>query len=158
VGAGLLGLFLIGLGIGHLIGAGGGSGSPSAAAPQQSTQPSTAPTTQPTATPAQNATPAAGTGNARFQRTTASIPSKCTTSQGCPVQITLKNSGERGSGTVTLTLTDGTNAIATFNGPIPTTDAGQTVTVTGYANGDGLPAYLRSGGTVYVSTIDIKNG
>src|SRR5439155_23549155 len=136
----------------------GGSGSPSAAAPQQSTQPSTAPTTQATATPAPTPTANAGTGNAKFQRTTATIPSKCTTSQGCPVQITLKNNGERGNGTVTLTLTDGTNPIATFSGPIPTTDAGQTATVTGYANGDGLPSYLRSGGTVYISTIDIKNG
>jgi hypothetical protein len=156
VAAGLLGLFLIGIGIGHVI-AGGGSASPSAAAPPQTSPPPVAPpTSRATATPAPTPTP--DTGNAKFQKLTASIPGRCTTAQGCPVQITLKNNGDRGSGTVTLTLTDGTNPVATFTGPIPATDAGQTVTVNGFATGDQLAAYLRSNGIVYISTVDVKNG
>jgi hypothetical protein len=164
--AALLGLFLIGFGIGHLLGVGSGSGSPSAAAPEQSARPTapgtTAPTTAPTATPAATPTPGQGiTGNAKFQRVSSSIPGKCTTSQGCPVQVTLKNNGGQGSGSVTVTLSDaasGGNSVATFTGPIPATDAGSTVQVTGYANGDQLPAYLRSGGIVYITGVDIQNG
>ena len=30
--------------------------------------------------------------------------------------------------------------------------------VTGFANGDQLPAYLRSGGTVYINSVDVKSG
>ena len=98
-------------------------------------------------------------GNAKFQKVSSSIPAKCTTSQGCPIQVTLKNAGDRGSGTVTVTLTDdGGAAVGTFTGPIPVTDAGGTVQVTGFANGDQLPAYLRSGGIVHITTVDVKNG
>ncbi len=158
--AGLLGLFLIGFGIGHLLGV-GGSGSPSAA-PQQNEQPTAASSTQPSATPRTSPTPADGgiTGNARFQRVSGpSIPGKCTVAQGCPVQLTLKNNGDRGSGTVTVTLNDGNDSmIATFSGPIPTTDAGATVQVSGFATGDQLGDYLRKGGTVYIKSTDIRNG
>jgi hypothetical protein len=76
------------------------------------------------------------------------------------VTVTLKNNGQRGGGTVTVTLTDaegGGNTIATFTGPIPTTDAGGTVQVSGWANGDQLPNYLKGGGIVYLTTVDIKN-
>jgi len=168
--AALLGLFLIGLGIGHLLGVMNGSGTPSAAAPPATTRPSGpptaapshAPTTAPTATPVP--TPTTGTvitGNAKFQRVNTSIPGRCTTSQGCPIQVTLKNNGGQGSGSVTVTLSDaasGGNTLATFTGPIPVTDAGATVQVTGFAQGDQLPAYLRSGGTVYITGTDIQNG
>lgn len=164
--AGLLGLFLVGFGIGHLLGVGGGPSSPSAAAPPPTTAPSTAPSTQPTGTNPPTSQPSAMpttgttiTGNAKFVRTGASIPGKCTVSQGCPIQVALKNNGEAGSGAVTVTLTDdGGNSIATANIPIPSTDAGQTATVNGFATGDGLGDYLRKGGIVHITGIDIQNG
>lgn len=73
----------------------------------------------------------------------------------------MKNNGDRGSGSVTVTLSDAPqngNALATFTGPIPVTDAGGTAQVSGFANGDQLPSYLRSGGTVYITSVDIKSG
>ena len=109
--AGLVGLFLVGLGIGKVV---GGSGSPAGpadtvssqrSAPEGTAQP---PTTQPTAPPAATVTPNQGTGTATFQRVSGpGIPhGQCSTKLGCPIQVTLKNSGERGGGTFSLTLTD----------------------------------------------------
>jgi hypothetical protein len=163
--AGLVGLFLVGLGIGKVV---GGSGSPAGPADTVSSQRSAPvatappPTTQPTAPPSATATPNQGTGTAIFQRVSGpSIPNgQCSTKLGCPIQVTLKNGGGRGGGTFSLTLTDqagGGNTIATFSAPIPTTDAGGTVAVTGYATGDKLPDYLKSGGTVYITNVTIKN-
>ena len=51
----------------------------------------------------------------------------------------------------------GGNTVATFSTQIPTTDAGATVDVTVYATGDKLPDYLKSGGTVYITNVTIKN-
>jgi zinc-ribbon domain len=161
LGAGLLGLLLIGFTIGQIITR--GSGSPSAgtnpprtqaAAPPPTSQPTAAPTAVPTPTAAQ------GTGNARFQKVSSDIPgSRCSTTQGCPITVTLKNNGDTGSGTVTVTLTDDAgNPVATFTGPIPSTDGGATVQVSGFATGDRLPTYLKSGGIVHITTIDVKNG
>jgi zinc-ribbon domain len=162
VAAGLLALFLVGFGIGHVLGVGSGSQAPSGAAPQRTAEPSAAATTAPTATAAPTPTSGQGiVGNAKFARVSSTIPGRCTAAQGCPIQVTLKNNGERGSGSVTVTLSDaasGGNTLGTFTGPIPVTDAGATVQVTGFANGDQLPAYLRSGGTVYITSVDIRNG
>ncbi|HSR22422.1 MAG TPA: hypothetical protein VLW53_02645, partial [Candidatus Eisenbacteria bacterium] len=160
--AGLLGLFLIGFAVGHILGVGSSPPGPSAPAPGQTTQATGGPTTAPSRTPGPSSTPDQGiVGNARFVRVSSSIPGRCTTSQGCPVQVTVKNNGERGSGSVTVTLSDAAqngNTVATFTGPIPVTDAGATAQVTGFANGDQLPSYLRSGGTVYITSVDIKSG
>jgi hypothetical protein len=160
--AGLVGLFLVGLGIGKVV---GGSGSPAGPADTVSSQRSAPvatsppPTTQPTAPPSATATPNQGTGTATFQKVSAQIPSGCTTRQGCPIQVTLKNNGGRGGGTVGVTLVDDSGKdIATFSGPIPVTDPGATATVTGYANGDNLPAYLRAGGLVHITTVNVTNG
>jgi hypothetical protein len=160
--AGLVGLFLVGLGIGKVV---GGSGSPAGPADTVSSQRSAPvatappPTTQPTAPPAATATPNQGTGTGSFQKVSAQIPSGCTTKQGCPIQVVLKNAGGRGGGTVGVTLVDDSGKdIATFSGPIPVTDPGATVTVTGYANGDNLPAYLRAGGLVHITTVSVTNG
>jgi hypothetical protein len=161
----LLGLFLVGFGIGHLLGVGSSPSSPAATA-QRPGAPTVAPTTQPTSTPLSTpsaaATPTAGqgiTGNAKFQKTGASIPGTCSTAQGCPIQVSAKNTGDSGSGSVSVTLSDGGgNQIATFTGPVPVTDAGATVTVNGYATGDGLGAYLRSGGTVYITNVTFTGG
>jgi zinc-ribbon domain len=162
----LLGLFLIAFAAGQCLG-GRNSASPSAATtPRQIAQPTTAPSTQPTtaptATPAPTATAPAGqgiTGTAKFARVTSSIPSRCSTSQGCPVEVVLKNNGGSGSGTVTVTLTDdGGNPIATFTGPVPVTDAGGTATVDGFATGDQLGNYLKGGGIVHITTVDVKSG
>jgi zinc-ribbon domain len=166
IGAALLGLFLVSFAIGQFIAnrGTGNASSPSAVAsqPPATTQPTTAPTTAPTTTTRPTPTPEqAIVGNAKFQRVSASIPGRCTTSQGCPIQVTLKNNGEQGSGSVTVTLTDaqgGGNTVGTFTGAIPVTDAGGTVQVSGFANGDQLPAYLRGGGTVYITSVDIRNG
>jgi hypothetical protein len=157
--AALLGLFLVGFGIGQVF----LGSSPSQVStvtqptPRQATQ-APAPTATPGApTPTLAPTPLVG-GTANFLKVGATIPAGCTTRQGCPVAVTLRNTGGQGGGTVTVTLTDEAhNPIATFTGPIPVTEAGQTVQVTGYATGDQLGAYLRSGGTVYVSTIDVQN-
>jgi hypothetical protein len=163
----LLGLFLIGFGIGHLLGV-GSSGNPQAATSGQghqatnapTTQPSSTPVSTPTATPAPTASAGQGiTGTAKFQRVSSSIPGTCSTAQGCPVQIVAKNTGGSGSGTVNLTLTDdGGNQIATSTGPVPVTDAGASVTVNGYATGDGLGAYLRGGGIVHITSVTFTSG
>jgi len=156
--AALLGLFLVGFGIGQVF----LSSSPSPVStatqpPRQATQPPAPTATPGAATPTPASTPLAG-GTANFVKAGATIPAGCTTRQGCPVAVTLKNTGGQGGGTVTVTLTDeGGNPIATFTGPIPVTDAGQTVQVTGYATGDQLGPYLRSGGTVYIKTIEVQN-
>jgi len=157
--AGLLGLFLVGFAIGKLF---GGSSSPetsSAPPQQQSAQVATAsPSTQSSATPAPTATPDQGTGTANFQKVSADIPSQCSTRQGCPIRVTVKNTGGPGAGTVSVTLTDtGGNTVATYSGRIPVTVPGDTVQVNGYATGDRLPDYLRSGGTVFITTVTIKN-
>jgi len=159
-GAALLGLLLIGYTIGQILGGAGSSPNSSAAAPPHNIQPAATatPTTQPTTAP--TPTPAQGTGNAKFVRVSSDIPGgHCTTSQGCPVTVTLKNNGGAGSGSVTVTLTnDSGQSVATFTGPIPTTEAGATVTVTGYANSDQLPNYLKSGGIVHLTGVDVTNG
>ncbi len=161
MGAILLGLFLVAFAIGHLL---GGGGSAPSAATEQNAQPTAAPTAQPTATPAatpaRTATPAQGiTGSARFVRVSSSITAKCSTAQGCPVEVVLKNNGGAGSGSVTVTLSDGSNKpLATFTGPIPTTEAGATATVNGYATGEQLGPYLVTGGTVYITSVDVKSG
>jgi hypothetical protein len=159
--AGLLGLLLVGFAIGQLIGRSSGPTTPAAGVSQQSGGQQAPPATaHPPVTPTATAT-SASQGAARFQRVTVQIPGRCTTGQGCPIQVTLKNNGERGGGTVTVTLTDsegGGNTVATFTGPIPTTDAGATVDVSGFATGDQLPAYLRNNGTVYIASVDVKNG
>jgi hypothetical protein len=160
LGAGLLGLLLIGFTIGQIMTR--GSGSPSAPTNPPRTQGAAPPTSQPTAAPTAAPTPTAaqGTGNARFQKVSSDIPgSRCSTTQGCPITVTLKNTGDTGSGTVTVTLTDDAgNPVATFTGPIPSTDGGATVQVSGFATGDRLPTYLRSGGIVHITTVDVKNG
>jgi hypothetical protein len=163
-GLGLLGLFAVGLLIGHLI-SGPSTSDNTTPAAQQSTLPTVAPTApaaqQPTASAAPSTTPVQGAGSANFRVLNSSIPSRCSSRQGCPVQVTLKNNGGNGGGTVTVTLNDdGGNGspIATYSGPIPTTDAGQTVTVNGYATGDRLPQYLIGGGLVGISKVDVKNG
>ena len=163
-GAGLLGLFLVGLGIGKVVGGSGSSETPRAAASQQSANVATAPpTTQPTAPPIGTPTPDQGTGTASFKTVSGpNIPNgQCSTKLGCPIEVSLKNNGGRGGGTFSLTLTDqagGGNTVATFSAPIPVTDAGATVQVTGYATSDKLPDYLKSGGTVYINNVTIKNG
>jgi hypothetical protein len=161
-GLGLLGLFAVGLLIGHLI---SGPSSPDNTTPaaQQSTLPTVAPTApsaqQPSASAAPSTSPVQGAGTAKFVQLNSTIPGgHCTSKQGCPVQVTLKNNGGNGSGTVTVTLNDdGGNPIAAFSGPIPATDGGATVTVDGYATGDHLSAYLVSGGFVHIARVDIKN-
>lgn len=159
--AGLTGLFLVGFAIGKVFGGSGGPDTSQAPPQQQSAIVATAtPSTQSSATPAATATPDQGTGTANFQKVGADIPGQCSTRQGCPIRVTVKNTGGRGAGTVSVTLTDaqgGGNTVATFSGPIPVTDPGATVQVTGYANGDKLPDYLRAGGTVYISNVTIKN-
>jgi hypothetical protein len=159
----VLGLFLVGFVIGKVI---GGSSSPAASTEPGSNLPVVAPTAtaQPAATPATTPAPTPtidqGGGNAAFQRVSggASISGQCSTRQGCPVQVTLKNTGGRGGGTLTVGLTDdGGNPIATFTGPIPVTDPGATVQVNGYATGDQLGPYLRNGGIVHLTTIDAKS-
>jgi zinc-ribbon domain len=159
-GAGLLGLFLVGLAIGHVFGGSTSTETAGTPAGAQSAQPATpTPQSAPSATPAASATPALVGGSARFAMVNSSIPSGCSSRQGCPVQVNLKNNGGRGGGNVTVTLGDqGGNPIATYAGPIPVTDAGGTVQVTGYANGDQLPKYLISGGLVHITNVDIKNG
>jgi hypothetical protein len=158
----LLGLFLIAFAAGQCLG-GRNSANPSAATtPRQITQPTTAPSTQPTTAPTATAAPTAGqgiTGSAKFARVSSSIPGRCSTSQGCPVEVVLKNNGGSGSGSVTVTLTDdGGKPIATFTGPIPVTDAGATATVDGFATGDQLGTYLKGGGIVNITTVDVKSG
>ena len=163
-GAGLLGLFLVGLGIGKVVGGSSSSETPAAAPSQQSANVATAPpTTQPTAPPIATPTPDQGTGTATFKTVSGpNIPNgQCSTRLGCPIEVSLKNSGGRGGGTFSLTLTDqptGGNTVATFSAPIPVTDAGATVQVTGYATSDKLPDYLKSGGTVYINNVTVKNG
>jgi hypothetical protein len=158
--AALLGLFLVGFAIGQVFTGGSsssGAGSQQAAAPPlaQGTpapRPSTSSTTAPTSSPG-----LAG-GTANFVKVGATIPSQCSTKQGCPVAVTLRNSGGSGGGTVSVTLTDdGGSSIATFTGPIPVTDAGQTVQVTGFATGDQLGPYLKSGGVVHVTNVSVTN-
>jgi len=158
--AAVLGLFLLSFAIGHLL---GGSSAPrtGSVAPPQSTPAAVNPTPAgPSATPAPTPTGSAGTGgSASWQTVTRDIPSQCSTRQGCPVTATLKNTGGRGGGTVTITLTDdGGSPIATFTGPIPVTDAGQTVQVSGFANGDQLAPYIRGGGIVHLKSVDATGG
>ena len=159
--AGLTGLFLVGFAIGKVFGGSGGPETSQAPLQQQSAIVATpTPSTQSSATPAATATPDQGTGTASFQKVGADIPGQCSTRQGCPIRVTVKNTGGRGAGTVSVTLTDqpsGGNTVATFSGPIPVTAPGETVMVTGYATGDRLPDYLRNGGTVYISNVSIKN-
>jgi hypothetical protein len=160
--AGALGLFLVGFGITHVLVGGSGSGSPAgSAAPHRGQAANSGATTTPVATPAPSPSASADTGGggSNWQRVTSDVSGRCSTTQGCPVTATLKNTGARGAGTVTITLTDGGgNPIATYSGPVPVTDSGQTVQVSGYANGDQLGAYLRGGGTVYLKSVEVKPG
>jgi hypothetical protein len=157
----LLGLFLLSFATARLLAGGsgtstgsgtsqsGGSGGSAAATPPPG------PSATPAATPTPGPTTGAG-GSATWQTVTRDIPSQCSTRQGCPVTATLKNTGGRGGGTVTITLTDdGGNPIATFTGPIPVTDPGQTVQVSGFANSDQLGPYLRGGGLVHIKSVDV---
>jgi hypothetical protein len=96
-------------------------------------------------------------GRAMFQKLSVSVPSQCSTKQGCPIQVTFRNGGERGGGSVSVTMSDDAgNPLASFSGPIPITDAGATVTVSGFANGDTLGAYLKAGGLPHISAVDVK--
>ena len=157
-GVGLLGLFAVGFVIGKVL---GGSASPAASTPptQQSAAVATAtPASQPSAQPSSAATPDQGTGTASFQKLGAVIPAGCTTKQGCPVRVTLKNTGGRGGGTVMVTLADDSGKdIATFTGPIPVTDPAATVEVDGYATGANLNTYLIAGGLVHITKVTVSS-
>lgn len=161
--AGVVALFLVGLFIGRACIS---SGSPSttavvsspAATPPAAAQPSapTAPTQRPTATPKPSAP--AQPGAANFVRTASDIPGgHCTTAQGCPVTGTFKNNGGRGGGTATFSLLDsGGNVVGTYTATLPATEAGESVDVSGYANGPTLPDYLKGGGLVTLK-VDVQN-
>ena len=156
-GAGILGLFVIGLAIGHAC-SGGQPSSPTSGlnpivsvAPTQSAPSSAAPTPSGSASPAR-------TGAASWARVSSDIPGgRCSTSQGCPVTGTFRNTGGRGGGTATFSLLDsGGNVVGTYSAPLPVTDPGGTADVSGYANGGQLADYLRSGGLVTLS-VDVKS-
>ena len=129
-----------------------------AATPPAAAQPgaTTAPTQPPTATPKPSAP--AQPGAANFVRVASDIPGgHCTTAQGCPVTGTFKNNGGRGGGTATFSLLDsGGNVVGTYAATLPVTDGGQSVDVSGYANGPTLPDYLKSGGLVTLK-VDVQN-
>lgn len=171
-GAGILGLFLVSFAVGQTCA--GGSDSRSVArsgsladapSPVVPTPTASSPASSPTPGARTSSTPAPGQSvmpgvpsAARWVRVTSTIPGgKCTTSQGCPVQGTFRNGGQRGGGIVTFSLIDSSGAVVgTYMAPLPTTEAGGTAEVSGYANGDQLPAYLRSGGIVQLK-VDVQN-
>src|SRR5262249_62192868 len=117
----------------------GGSPTPDPPPPAPPRQPATVPpappTPQPPAPPIATPTPELGTGTATFKTVSGpNIPNgQCSTKQGCPIEVTLKNSGGRGGGTFSLTLTHqsgGGNTIATFSAPLPVTHPGATAPLT----------------------------
>jgi hypothetical protein len=154
VGASILGLFLIGLALGHACT--GPTRSTAVVGPIVSvapTQPSSG--TTPSSTPSSRSS--AEPGAATWARVSSDIPGgHCTTAQGCPVTGTFKNNGGRGGGTATFSLLDsGGNVVGTYTAQLPATDGGATADVSGYANGDQLPDYLKSGGLVTLR-VDVK--
>jgi hypothetical protein len=140
----LLGFLLLVLVIAHAAGSqpGGSTASQVPTNVPLTPAPSSATTAQPT--------PSAQVGAAHFVRVASDIPGgHCTTRQGCPVTGTFKNTGGRGGGSVTFSLVDsGGNVVGTYTAQLPVTDPGASQDVSGYATGDQLPAYLKSGGTV----------
>src|SRR2546430_702246 len=157
--AAALGLFLIGFTITHMLVAGSGSQAGPTAPPHRGGQVANTGTTPGGSTPAPTPTTDQGGGAASWQRVSSDVTGTCSTKQGCPVAATLRNTGGRGGGTVTITLTDsGGNPIATYSGPVPVTASGDTAQVSGYANGDQLGPYLRGGGIVYLKSVDVTNG
>jgi hypothetical protein len=162
--AGVLGLFLVGLVIGRAcIGTTSNPSTTAVVATPPATAPAagqpsatTRPTQQPTATPKPSAP--AQPGAANFVRVASDIPgSHCTTAQGCPVTGTFKNNGGRGGGTAIFSLLDsGGSVVGTYTATLPVTEAGQSVDVSGYANGPTLPDYLKNGGLVTLK-VDVQN-
>jgi hypothetical protein len=148
IGAVLLGLVLFVVLIARALS--GTPASPTAAqnpvvlTPPAASAPGTVAPSSPTASPVPHS------GSAHFVRVTTDLPGgHCTTSQGCPVTGTFKNTGGRGGGTATFSLLDSSgNVVGIYSAPLPVTDPGGTVDVSGYASGDQLPAYLKSGGQV----------
>jgi hypothetical protein len=154
IGASIVGLFLIGFALSRACA--GPARSNAVVGPIVSvapTQPSSGGT--PTSTPSSRSS--TDPGAATWARVSSDIPGgHCTTAQGCPVTGTFKNNGGRGGGTATFSLIDSSgSAVGTYTAPLPVTDSGGTADVSGYANGDQLPDYLKSGGLVTLK-VDVK--
>jgi hypothetical protein len=163
--AGLLVLFLIGLGIGHLFG--GSSSTPTGSQSSRFTQlPSQAPVqpqatapaqTQPTPvappTPVPSAAPTV-TGSATWHTVNAQILNggKCSISQGCEAGGTFRNTGGLGNGVVTFNITDRSyqTVYASCTVPLPQTDTGGTATVSCWANSDQLDQLFNSNPNAYI--------
>jgi hypothetical protein len=141
----LLLVFVVGLALGRIISSGGGGGpnaaavtSPSAQVPAVVTPTPSAPaTSMPTASPA---------SAAQFVRVNASISSRCSLANGCPISGTFRNQGSgRGPGTARFDLTseDGATTFASCTAPIPDTDPGGTAQASCSANSQELANYFR---------------
>jgi hypothetical protein len=162
--AGLLILFLVGLGLGHLFGspttpAGSQSSrftqlpsqvpsqpqatAPAQAAPSPTAQPTPFPSTAPTVT-----------GSAVWHTVSAQILNggKCSISRGCEAGGTFRNSGGLGDGLVTFNITDRTHetVYASCTAPLPQTDTGGTATVSCWANSDQLDQLFESDPNAYI--------
>ncbi len=162
--AGLLVLFLVGLGIGHVFG--GSSSAPAGSQSSRFTQlPSQAPappTTAPAQTqpsPATPLTPAPSvaptvTGSATWHTVNAQILNggKCSISQGCEAGGTFRNTGGLGNGVVTFNITDRSyqTVYASCTAPLPQTDTGGTATVSCWANSDQLDQLFESNPNAYI--------
>ncbi len=163
--AGLLVLFLVGLGIGHVFGS--PSSTPAGTQSSRFTQlPSQAPTQPPATAPAQvqpsptipstpfPSTAPTITGSASWHTVSAQILNggKCSISRGCEAGGTFRNSGGPGNGVVTFNITDrGYQTVyASCTAPLPQTDGGETATVSCWANSDQLDQLFESDPNAYI--------